>query len=202
MNLYAYTGNDPVNFVDPYGLATCAGEECEEIIVTAPRIEAVNNASTFGFQFGVSLRATVNQNILNGTHFHNADEVPFVDPRRSLDDGAVAPADDELLAILGFGSGARIVGQLGRSLVVKAKDGTLYVLGPRGPVYAKGSALGRFLNQGRRFRLGPSKGDGRLVFRLTGDWAKNIPLSMRQRLGFKETPNGPKLDLFDLGPIK
>lgn len=114
----------------------------------------------------------------------------------------MAPADDELLAILGFGSGARIVGQLGRSLVVRAKDGTLYVLGPKGPIFAKGSSLGRWLNQGRNFRIGPSKGRNEMVFRVGGEYLNKLPASAQRILNVKQTPGGPKIDLFSLGPIR
>ena len=36
MNLYAYVGGDPVNFVDPTGMAECKGSWVEDAIVTLP----------------------------------------------------------------------------------------------------------------------------------------------------------------------
>lgn len=57
------------------------------------------------------------------------------------------------------------------------------------------------LNRSQNLRIGVGRSGGEKVLRIAGDRLNKLPQPLRDALGVKNTPNGPKIDIINLGPL-
>jgi RHS repeat-associated protein len=155
MNLYAYVGNDPVNFVDPWGLATREIDKqtpvkCVECITVSASLinwtavslgNLVTNFNSFLLGGSLDQGAATNNEpiVVTGKRINKATPAVVQAPAQSSNSSCQAPIDEEAydagLQALGIvGDGLSIVGLLTANPVLFAAGRGLSALSTVGSV--------------------------------------------------------------------